>query len=136
MAKNNLQVDPLKKLAKSDLPVGTLDTPLYADQLRRTYPKMHIKLFATAQEVFNAVASGEIAGCYMDEIEVKNFFLSAPAKALHLQYVKGETNTDSVAMVFPWDKLFFREWVNIFLNKEGYTRTQLSDVIKQYSAEI
>ena len=136
IAANGIQVDPLVKIAGSDLIIGTLDTSLYAEKLRSIYPEKNIKLFSSIQDVFDAVVSGEIAACFLDEIEVKGFFLNSPSQALKLQYVQGSIVTDSVALVFPWDKLFFREWVNIFLTKEGYTRTQLSEVIDKYTPDL
>ena len=72
-AVNNIQIDPLVKIAYSDLTIGTLDAPLYAEKLRRVYPEKNIKLFSSKQEVFDAVVSGKIAACYLDEIEVKGF---------------------------------------------------------------
>ncbi len=136
MAANDLQINPLNKLASSDLSIGTLDNPLYTGQLQRRYPNIQIKVFTSKQAVFDATISGEIAACYLDEMEVQSFFLNSPAKALYLHYVQGQTSPDAVALVFPWNKLFFREWVNIFLTKNGYTTTQLSGIIKRYSPDL
>jgi ABC-type amino acid transport substrate-binding protein len=136
MAANDLQVNPLGKIAGSGLSVGTLDNPLYTEQLQRMYPGMTIRVFTSKQAIFDAAISGEIAACYLDEMEVQSFFLNSPAKALYLHYVKGQTNPDAVALVFPWNKFFFREWVNIFLTKNGYTTTQLSGIIRRYSPDL
>ena len=136
MAANDLQAAPLSGLAKSGITVGTLDSPLYTDQLEKLYPGVNIRVFAAKEAIFKAVISGEVGACYLDEMEVQDFFLRSPAKALYLHYVKGKTYRDSIALVFPWDKLFFREWVNSFLVKYGYTTTQLSGLIRQYSPDL
>ncbi len=132
-AQNDLQIEPLTKLAQGRLTVGTVDDPVYSDQLRRSYPEMRIKLFKSKKAVFDAVLAGEIAACFMDELEAKHFFIVSPAAALHLQYLRGQTATDTVALIFPWDRLFFREWVNMFLTKEDYTNTKLSMILERYA---
>lgn len=131
MAQNGIQVDPLRQLAKGSLPVGTLENPIYAEQLRRSYPDMQIKVFSSKKAVLDALMAGEITACYLDELEANHFFLSSPAKALYLKYMRARTVSDAVALVFPWDTLFFREWVNIFLTKEGYTDVTLSDIMQR-----
>lgn len=136
MAQNGLQINPLQKLTSSGLPVGTLESPLYDAQLQRIYPGMNVKSYQSKPEVFDAIVAGDITACYMDEMEVKSFFLTHPSKALYLYYLQGETLSDSVALVFPWNKLFFREWVNMFLAKYGYIDTKLEDIIERYSPDF
>ena len=134
IARNGLQIDPLQKLDDDKFTIGTLDNDLYPRQLQRLYPKAEIRLFTTRDQVFAAVAKGEIAACYMDEIETKTYLLAAPDKALMLRYIKNDELSDSVALVFPWDSLFLREWVNMFLDKEGYAAMQFGDVMEQFAS--
>jgi ABC-type amino acid transport substrate-binding protein len=122
---------------RKDVAIGVIANSSYETFAKQLFPNGKVIGFDSWDSAVEAVAKGEVSGIFRDEFEISRTLRNIPDGAIKFMSVILKEQEDPIAMVLPWNKLHFKNWINHFLNSKSiaYENTDILEMLENYDKE-
>lgn len=114
--------------------VGVLDKSSFVEHGHNYFPKAEIRPFPTQDALFRAVMVGEVDAVLYEEYEISKYMRRFSDMPIYCRAVYYPNKVDYIAMAVPGTSSALREFINLFMRKEGI-RVSVADLQQRYLPE-
>ena len=121
-------------LKKQDFIIGVKKGTSYITIAESLFPGKVIRTYSGWDDVFDALKTGEVDVVIRDEIGVKNTLETRTDYLLNVKMFVNTAYIDSISIALPPGDAHFMQWINIFLDQNGYPLT-VEQLFKSYETQ-
>lgn len=132
----DFEVESLVQLLRTDgvptLTFGVLEGTVYGPLLRRDYPKIAVRSFASLAEVVAAVKEGRVHAGFHGELQLGYYMRQHPETAIYIGLDPEARRPNDISIAVRPDAPNLLRWVNVYLSNH-VGEMNASELVERYA---